>query len=242
MMKKITIIMNGICFALALITVLKGAGTSLVAVLIYGMSLGAVLTHQKKTFYYTTLALNGTLLVVGLSLIFYESSRVIKSLNQEYLILIALFLMLLLTPLLNLIFIKTKMIVLNRMSLRNNQLKSSNSFNNKKQDTTLKWPDTTDGDVFRRMEANGFDFSIEHEIDFNVNFDNWPPSQAVLDIIYELYPNAKTNEPDSEYDGDVSFIVNALLDYEMVIRVQNEVTKAVAPYGGVCESWGVWQG
>lgn len=105
-----------------------------------------------------------------------------------------------------------------------------------------KWPDTADGDVFRRLEADGFDFSVEHDIDFNIDFDNWPPSQAALDIIYELYPNAKIKEPDSEYDGDVSFIVNEVLVYEMVIRVQNEVTKAVAPYGGVCESWGVWQG
>ena len=104
------------------------------------------------------------------------------------------------------------------------------------------WPDTTDGDVFRRMEASGFDFSIEHEIDFNIDFDSWPPSQDAIDIIYELYPNAKIKEPDSEYDGDVSFIINELLEYEMVISVQNEVTKAVAPYGGVCESWGVWQG
>ena len=105
-----------------------------------------------------------------------------------------------------------------------------------------KWPDTADGDVFRRIEEDGFDFSVEYDIDFNIDFDNWPPSQAAIDIIYELYPNAKINKPDSEYDGDVSFIVNELLVYEMVIRVQNEVTTAVAPHGGVCESWGVWQG
>lgn len=85
-MKKITIIFNGICLALSVLTVLKGASTSLFAVLIYGMSLGAVLTHQKKTYYYTTLVLNGTLLAAGLTLIFYDSSRVIKSLNQEYFI------------------------------------------------------------------------------------------------------------------------------------------------------------
>ena len=127
MMKKITIIFNGICLALALITVLKGAATSLVVVLIYGMSFGAVLTHQKKTYYYITLVLNGTLLIAGLSLIFYESSRVIKSLNQGYIILMALFLMLIFTPLLNLIFIKTKMIVLNRVSLRNSK---NDSYNN----------------------------------------------------------------------------------------------------------------
>jgi len=105
-----------------------------------------------------------------------------------------------------------------------------------------KWPETADGDVFRSIEASGFDFSIEHKIDFNVDFDSWPPSQDAIDIIYELYPNAKINEPDSEYDGDVSFIITALLEYEMIIRIQDEVTRTVAPYGGVCESWGVWQG
>jgi hypothetical protein len=92
------------------------------------------------------------------------------------------------------------------------------------------------------MKESGFDFSIEHKIDFNVDFDSWPPTQGAIDKILESYPNAKIHEPDGEYDGYVSFLVNELLVYEMVIRVQNEVTTAVAPYGGVCESWGVWQG
>ena len=30
-----------------------------------------------------------------------------------------------------------------------------------------KCPDTVNGDVFRRMEASGFDFSFEHNIDFD---------------------------------------------------------------------------
>ena len=120
-MKKITLLFNGICLALAIITVIKGGRTSLLLLVIYGMSLGAVLTHQKKTYYYITLVMNGTLLIAGISLMIIYGSKLIKSLNQDYIILIALFLMLILTPILNLIFIKTKMIVLSRMSLRNNQ-------------------------------------------------------------------------------------------------------------------------
>jgi len=128
--------------------------------LIYGMSLGAVLTHQKKTYYYITLVLNGTLLIAGISLMVIYGSKLIKSLNQDYIILIALFLMLILTPILNLIFIKTKMIVLNRMSLR------KESMENKNLDTTLEWPDTVDGDVFRRMKSSAINFAIEHKIRF----------------------------------------------------------------------------
>ena len=125
-MKKITLLFNGICLALAIISIIKGGRTSLLLLVIYGMSLGAVLTHQKKTYYYTTLVMNGTLLIAGFSLILYDSSRVIKSLNQDNIILLALFLMLILTPILNLIFIKTKMIVLNRMSLRNTSIENKN--------------------------------------------------------------------------------------------------------------------
>jgi len=41
---------------------------------------------------------------------------------------------------------------------------------------TDDWPDDADGGVFRNLAANAFDFSKQYSVDYNVDFDSWPPS------------------------------------------------------------------
>jgi hypothetical protein len=48
-------------------------------------------------------------------------------------------------------------------------------------------------------------------------------------------------EPEGDYRGYVQFQVEAPVTYELVIRMQREVTELMRPYGGYCESWGVMQ-
>lgn len=106
----------------------------------------------------------------------------------------------------------------------------------------LNWPDDVDGDVLRRMQEAGFDFSAPVDIDFNIDFESWPPSAQCMAKLTAIHPNAKLIEPedDDDEEGYVQIVVHDLLTYEMVIRVQRELSELVAPYGGVCESWGAW--
>ena len=103
----------------------------------------------------------------------------------------------------------------------------------------MTWPNDADGDVLRRLEENGFDFSKEYEIDFNVDFDNWPPPDEAINKIKEHYPNIEKIEPDEEYEGYLLFQVKTKINYELVTSIQRKVTELVKQYGGVCESWGV---
>lgn len=104
----------------------------------------------------------------------------------------------------------------------------------------MSWPEDDDGDVMRRLEASGFDFSSTHEIDFNVDFFEWPPSQDALDRlrpfgVIELF------DPDEHSPGYVLIQLQSKVTYEVVTSVQRRVSNAMAPYGGICESWGVMQ-
>jgi hypothetical protein len=101
------------------------------------------------------------------------------------------------------------------------------------------WPDDVDGDVLREMDACGFDFSKPASIDFNVDFEVWPPPQEAVEILTREYPGLEIHEPDDEFSGDFTFQVQALVTYELVMRIQSEVTDLMAPFGGRCESWGV---
>ena len=103
----------------------------------------------------------------------------------------------------------------------------------------MSWPDDADGDVFRRLSSHGFDFDRPWLIDFNVDFDGWPPSAEALSRLMREFPSVVVFEPSEEGDGYVQFQIHAQVTYALVTRIQAEVSEWMAPYGGACESWGV---
>jgi hypothetical protein len=106
----------------------------------------------------------------------------------------------------------------------------------------MTWPGDADGDVLRRIEERGLDFSKPHAIDFNIDFADWPPAAEAIAIVRRRYPAAVVYEPQDGYPGYILFQVCEPVSYELVIRIQREVSALVAPFEGYCESWGVMQG
>jgi hypothetical protein len=53
------------------------------------------------------------------------------------------------------------------------------------------WPTDVDGDVLREIEAGGFDFSKPTLIDFNVDFETWPPPKNAVDVLAQDFPGLK---------------------------------------------------
>ncbi|MCF6319398.1 MAG: ribonuclease E inhibitor RraB [Proteobacteria bacterium] len=103
------------------------------------------------------------------------------------------------------------------------------------------WPDTIDGDVFRRMQESNFDFSIKHNIDFNVDFENWPPPEEIFINLQKIFTNVEHIEPEGEYDGYITFHIYKKLTYELVMNIQEDISDLVKKCSGICESWGVMQ-
>lgn len=102
-----------------------------------------------------------------------------------------------------------------------------------------KWPDDVDGDALRRLEGVGFDFQKPCTVDFNVDFDDWPPPADALALLGSNFPSATIHDPSDDSDGYVQFQVFETLSYALVTGIQAKVSAWVGPYGGVCESWGV---
>ena len=105
----------------------------------------------------------------------------------------------------------------------------------------MSWPNNADGDVFRRLEEDGFDFLQPHSVDFNVDFDSWPPPQHAVELLRSMYGAICLFPPDEDSSGWAQFQIHGLVSYEVVTSVQRNTTKAMLPFGGVCESWGVMQ-
>jgi len=104
------------------------------------------------------------------------------------------------------------------------------------------WPDDADGGVFRNLAADSFDFTKSWSVDYNVDFESWPPPAAALELLRSIYGDLGLYPPDENGDGYVQFQIVAPLTYEGVTSVQRRISAAMEPFGGVCESWGVMHG
>ena len=109
----------------------------------------------------------------------------------------------------------------------------------------VDFPPGPDGDVFRLLVADGFDFSKQRRIDFDVDFDQWPPSTNALATLAAKYDYVEVLNPTEEdmsqgiTNGYVLIQIEDLLSYDLVIKTQSELTELMQPFGGRCESWGV---
>ena len=103
----------------------------------------------------------------------------------------------------------------------------------------MTFPDDVDGDVLRKLEEVGLDFDQPHSIDFNVDFNSWPPPGDALKTLKDKFGSIEVYEPEGEYDGYVLFTLKELLTNELVIDTQNQASEQMSEFGGVCESWGV---
>jgi len=97
------------------------------------------------------------------------------------------------------------------------------------------WPNDADGDILRKLLSNGFDFTEKYKIDFCIDFNNWPQPDGVKSVLYEYFTNLKVFEHEKYMLG----VIHDYLTYDLVIKVQGEVTNLISNYGGACDSWGV---
>ncbi len=103
----------------------------------------------------------------------------------------------------------------------------------------MDFPNDADGDVLRRLQETGFDFAVATDIDFNVDFETWPPSGDAIESLYLSYNSIEIYKPEDEYEGYILITINEFLTYNFVVETQQKITKIVSRFGGVCESWGV---
>jgi hypothetical protein len=91
----------------------------------------------------------------------------------------------------------------------------------------------------RRLEKDGLDFTKPYRVDFNVDFNHWPPSPEALSVLRSRFPNARFVEASSNSRGYMQFQIFEMLSYNLLVRLQAEISESMAPFGGVCESWGL---
>ena len=111
----------------------------------------------------------------------------------------------------------------------------------------MNWPDDSDGDVFRSLDENNFNFDEPHQIDLNLDFDHWPLSESELALVSLLFANFEIVEPENEFEdigngegvGYIEVHVESKLSYDFIVNLQRDTTAKIQSVGGFCNSWGV---
>lgn len=99
----------------------------------------------------------------------------------------------------------------------------------------MDWPQDADGDVLRRLENSGFDFSQQVKIDFEVSLANQQSLPSVKRTIEQAI--AKVQISTTEYGLTVQ--VGDFLTYAFVMGMQAKLSELAGPFGGSCDEWGV---
>lgn len=104
----------------------------------------------------------------------------------------------------------------------------------------MSWPDDADGDVFRKLDARHFDFNETYLIDFNVDFEVWPPDPRAVGTLSRRYGSVEAYPPDGESEGYLLVRIQHKLEYQFVVDTQRRLSELMHSFGGHCESWGVF--
>jgi hypothetical protein len=110
----------------------------------------------------------------------------------------------------------------------------------------VTYPPGATGDVFRRLEASGFDFQSPHDVDFFAIF----PTEEAADAVARQYVvdhergerlvNIETR-PATDGGMELELVKAMLVTYDNVSSFEAKLGRRTAEVGGRLDGWGVWQ-
>ena len=110
----------------------------------------------------------------------------------------------------------------------------------------MQFPQDANADVFRRMQAAGFDFSKPHDVEFFAVFR----TEADADFVVRQYladhkaghllVNIETR-PASEGGMELLLVKTMMLTYDNVTLFEHLLEERVSAHDGYLDGWGVMQ-
>ncbi len=102
------------------------------------------------------------------------------------------------------------------------------------------YPDDSDGDALRSIEAQGNDMSASMEIDFPVLFPSEGQASVFAPVAASLGFRVHLSQDEKDLNWDVYCTCDMVPEYEEIVRIQHELTAAAKPYGGYSDGWGTF--
>ena len=110
----------------------------------------------------------------------------------------------------------------------------------------MNYPDDANGDVFRRMERHGFDFSQEHVVDFHAVMATEEEADKVARMFLadhkagQKLENIET-KPHEVGGMCLDLAKKMIVTYESVAAFEALLAERVSQFEGYLDGWGVMQ-
>jgi len=104
----------------------------------------------------------------------------------------------------------------------------------------MEFPDDENGDVLRRMAANGDDLSLPRNIDFTVVFPNESTAQQFAKHFHELgyATSVELTATAESFPWDVVIVKHMVPSHREIGSFENELQTVAGPVGGHNDGWG----
>ncbi|MBW2942467.1 ribonuclease E inhibitor RraB [Zhongshania aquimaris] len=109
------------------------------------------------------------------------------------------------------------------------------------------YPNDVNGDVFRRLEEDNFDFSIEHPVDFYAIY----ATEEEADLVAKQYAtdwkrgqqfkNIETR-PSEKGGMELELVPIMKVTYENIVAFEKTLAERTAKVNGYLDGWGVLNG
>jgi hypothetical protein len=103
----------------------------------------------------------------------------------------------------------------------------------------MEFPDDGNGDVLRRMQRSGMDFSRSYDVDFEHLFPTESGAKAMASSVSRMGYKAKLSHHEKGWDCQV--VVHLKPTYEEITATEESLGKMAVEHGGKSDGWGVWQ-
>ena len=101
-------------------------------------------------------------------------------------------------------------------------------------------PNDADGDAMRRIIDDGSDLSKPMDVDFMIACPSIPVAEAIAPLADQKgYKVEISHDPE---DDSITFycMKSMLLEYDELIRIQDELDQLAKPHGGYIDGWGTF--
>jgi hypothetical protein len=102
------------------------------------------------------------------------------------------------------------------------------------------YPDDDNGDVLRRLEANGDDLTRSRDVEFTVVFPDQISGEGFASHFRALgyKTSVELSETVEAFPWDVVVVKHMALSHKEVVEFENLLQRVADPFGGQNDGWG----
>jgi hypothetical protein len=104
----------------------------------------------------------------------------------------------------------------------------------------MKFPNDADGEALQSLHKDGVDFKKQQSVEFFVAVPDQATGEKLSQVLKSEGFNCFLEQDDETDEWACCCSKRMLLNYNELIKIQNQLNKISKPHGGYSDGWGVF--